>query len=484
MKSTSLRAYFHRQSVKWSLIGLGLVVIVAIPCLFYAQKAASERELMVLVKSVARAFRPMILEDNIRDAEFQMRRVLDLKDDESIVVRDPDFRVPYPINKTDVIAKCTTPLEPCHIGFKYLSILYPIYFDDERETRLYGYLELTIHPAFDWAAVLLLIPLLAAAFFALALGLSSALNQSANKMVEALSTWAGHLKNEPQSSLRASSVSPYKEFEPMREAIDGLYIEIEKLKTETAKTAKADGQLALLREISHDLRTPHSLLAKFFSLHLDTLQTTGRLKQAEVDNIETTLIRMGDLLRQVRVAPLSSSSQNTDSDGGTVCRLETECRSIANALENLPLILNKKASIRFHSEDVPMAGISKTALFRIMDNLVSNAAEAVNPGEGVIEIEVIKEDGCPILIVRDNGCGIPFAIRDKIFDFDFTTNFARGTGLGLGIVKKICQEFGAEISFESAEDVGTEFKVSFTAALIFDRYLGKETFSGGINVQV
>jgi hypothetical protein len=108
----------------------------------------------------------MLLDDNIRDAEFQMRNALDLKPDESVVIRSPDLKAVYPINKSDDRSKCAKPLIPCRIGFSHLSMLYPVYFD-EAQKSLYGYLELTIHPAFDATVILFLVPLLAAAFFTL-----------------------------------------------------------------------------------------------------------------------------------------------------------------------------------------------------------------------------------------------------------------------------------------------------------------------------
>ena len=94
----------------------------------------------------------------------------------------------------------------------------------------------------------------------------------------------------------------------MQEAVDGLYVEIAKLRENAAREGKMQGQFALLREISHDLKTPHSLLAKYFALHLDTLRSTGKADPAEIAKISSTMKRMGELIRQVRVIPLGQTS--------------------------------------------------------------------------------------------------------------------------------------------------------------------------------
>ena len=62
--------------------------------------------------------------------------------------------------------------------------------------------------------------------------------------------------------------------------------------------------------------------------------------------------------------------------------------------------------------------------------------------------------------VRDNGCGIPEEIRNKIFSPNFTSK-SRGTGLGLAITRKITDHMGGTISFESEINKGSVFDLSF-----------------------
>ena len=62
-------------------------------------------------------------------------------------------------------------------------------------------------------------------------------------------------------------------------------------------------------------------------------------------------------------------------------------------------------------------------------------------------------------MVRDNGSGIPLDIQPRIFDTFYTTKPAGvGTGLGLGIVYKIVEQFNGTVRFTS-QPGDTEFVV-------------------------
>jgi signal transduction histidine kinase len=95
-------------------------------------------------------------------------------------------------------------------------------------------------------------------------------------------------------------------------------------------------------------------------------------------------------------------------------------------------------------------------LSRVLINLINNAIDATEK-EGHIEIEIRNTNNQSMLIaIKDNGCGIPPDIQDKIFEPKFSTKNS-GKGLGLFIVKNICDKLNIAISFESKENQGTVF---------------------------
>ena len=75
----------------------------------------------------------------------------------------------------------------------------------------------------------------------------------------------------------------------------------------------------------------------------------------------------------------------------------------------------------------------------------------------IIIDERVTEDHI-IVSVKDNGEGIPFVMRDKIFTPNFTTK-SSGTGLGLAMSKSIAEQAQGDIWFETHAGEGTTFYV-------------------------
>ncbi|MEZ0344230.1 MAG: HAMP domain-containing sensor histidine kinase [Caldimicrobium sp.] len=91
----------------------------------------------------------------------------------------------------------------------------------------------------------------------------------------------------------------------------------------------------------------------------------------------------------------------------------------------------------------------------ILSNLIDNALFAsLEAGEKTVEVSLKEEKEHYIIEIKDKGKGIDKQILPHIFEPFFTTK-SRGTGLGLTIVKKFCDELGIKISLESEKEKGT-----------------------------
>ena len=95
----------------------------------------------------------------------------------------------------------------------------------------------------------------------------------------------------------------------------------------------------------------------------------------------------------------------------------------------------------------------KDAFLRIIDNIISNACKYSSQNSPYIDIVIKKEE----IIIKDNGIGIEDV--DKVFDRFYKEN-ERGLGIGLNIVKKLCDELNISISIESKKDKGTTVKLT------------------------
>lgn len=109
-------------------------------------------------------------------------------------------------------------------------------------------------------------------------------------------------------------------------------------------------------------------------------------------------------------------------------------------------------------EDLPMIKGWADELNQVWTNLITNALQAMN-FKGDLTLEAHRNNGHIEVKIIDSGPGIPKEIQSKIFDPFFTTKRqGEGTGLGLGICKKIVEKHGGEIAFVS-QPGKTEFIV-------------------------
>ncbi|MEP7170723.1 MAG: ATP-binding protein, partial [Bacteroidota bacterium] len=125
--------------------------------------------------------------------------------------------------------------------------------------------------------------------------------------------------------------------------------------------------------------------------------------------------------------------------------------------------------------DLPKINIIPQDISRVLINLFNNAFYAVKERSQKLEAGGQKSDSYKPLVhlstsslnnfitikIRDNGTGVPDAIKEKIFVPFFTTKpTGQGTGLGLSLSYDIVKAHGGEITVESKEGEGAEFAVS------------------------
>jgi two-component system nitrogen regulation sensor histidine kinase GlnL len=106
-------------------------------------------------------------------------------------------------------------------------------------------------------------------------------------------------------------------------------------------------------------------------------------------------------------------------------------------------------------------------LLQVFQNLVKNAAEAVDKNRGTIKIRTSYNSGVKLAMhghktqnlplqieVIDNGCGVPENLMNEIFD-PFVSSKANGTGLGLPLVSKLIASHGGLVECTSTKGHST-----------------------------
>jgi PAS domain S-box-containing protein len=111
------------------------------------------------------------------------------------------------------------------------------------------------------------------------------------------------------------------------------------------------------------------------------------------------------------------------------------------------------------AERLPRVAGSPDRLGQAILNLLVNARQALEPrGSGRIGVATRREGATLCIEVRDDGPGIPDAVRDRIFDPFFTTKDPdQGTGLGLPIAFDILRDHGGTLEVDSRSGAGACF---------------------------
>jgi two-component system, NtrC family, sensor kinase len=132
-------------------------------------------------------------------------------------------------------------------------------------------------------------------------------------------------------------------------------------------------------------------------------------------------------------------------------------------------------------EDLPLIECYPAQLNQVWMNLITNSIDALETEKQqqkddqyhptlTIITKAIKNDddnSCSLqrspkimIIIKDNGCGLPEELKEKIFDPFFTTKpIGKGTGLGLSICYQIIEKHQGQINVDSTPSQGTEFAV-------------------------
>ncbi|MEM7293176.1 MAG: ATP-binding protein [Pseudomonadota bacterium] len=118
------------------------------------------------------------------------------------------------------------------------------------------------------------------------------------------------------------------------------------------------------------------------------------------------------------------------------------------------------SSVTTELQTLPLTFCHPGQFNQLLLNLIVNARQAI-PDSGEIQISTMHEEGCIVIRVSDNGCGIHPEHLESLFNPFFTTKaVGEGTGLGLSISYGIVQDHGGTISVDSTLGMGTTFTIS------------------------
>ena len=244
-----------------------------------------------------------------------------------------------------------------------------------------------------------------------------------------------------------------KQEEELREA---------KLKAECANKAKS----SFLLNMSHDIRTPMNAIigyAELASRHLQETDKLGRyLEEIQICGKEL-LSMLGNVLDLARIE-------------NNKVEMEYTVSNVHECFENCVIMFQQQAESKNQTISLteqimyPYVYMDEPHLSEVCLNIISNAIKYTNTG-GWISCNVVqksceKEDWCNMIItITDNGIGMSEEFQKRIFETfererNTTSSHIEGSGIGMGITKKLVELMDGTIEVKSKQGKGSTFTVT------------------------
>lgn len=208
--------------------------------------------------------------------------------------------------------------------------------------------------------------------------------------------------------------------------------------------------------ISHDLRHPLTAVLAYAEF-LSERNLTDAQRKDFFEEIQHAVNRMMD-----EINSLLGFSKERERVDPVYARVGTVIDRAIRAVKALPDY--DSISITLTSGEECLGWFDAGKLERVMLNLLFNAAEAVAPGSGRVEVSCRTTEAGTEIRVADNGPGIPETIRETLFQPFVSHGKEKGIGLGLTVVQNIMRQHRGEVSVERTGPDGTEFRLLFPCA--------------------
>lgn len=202
-------------------------------------------------------------------------------------------------------------------------------------------------------------------------------------------------------------------------------------------------------EVAHDMKTPLMAIGGFATLVSRKLGSEDPNRKRldivieETVRLDSMVKKMLDFGRPLELEPTKISLNE----------LVIETVEVAEPVAS-------KMAVKLEADlepSLPSLLVDIPRIKQVVLNLITNAVQASRAGELVMIKTHLSRNGV-VLEVIDCGCGIKEQDRERVFHPFFSTKKG-GTGLGLGIVQKIVEAHGGEVSFRSNPQTGVTFIV-------------------------
>ncbi len=210
-----------------------------------------------------------------------------------------------------------------------------------------------------------------------------------------------------------------------------------------------DRERAFTADVSHELRTPLAVIQGA----AEVLQDDASLTEAQhgrLARIERAAYDMAELIRALLLMAREEEAE---------ARAEAQCDAAAVVQDCVErhrhLLGRRKTEVAVEILAEPKLPAEPTLFAIVVANLVRNAFAYTESGRVTIRLTESRLD------VRDTGVGIRAEELGRVFQRYYKGAASQGSGIGLSLVKRICDRYGWSIAIESREGQGTSASLTF-----------------------
>ena len=209
-----------------------------------------------------------------------------------------------------------------------------------------------------------------------------------------------------------------------------------------------------LSTVSHELRTPLTSIKASIILMLTQPDTPRSTAQRLLRNIDRNTERLSSLVNDLL--------DMTKLQNGRL-KLVLQPVNLADIAADVtatmrPLTDNKSQTLEIQVQPgLPAVYADRRRVEQVLNNLLSNAYR-YTPKNGSIRLSVEEREGQLVVIINDNGPGIPLSEQELIFERFYSGHTGKGgTGLGLAIARSLVELHNGFLWVESQPGLGSSF---------------------------
>lgn len=277
----------------------------------------------------------------------------------------------------------------------------------------------------------------------------------------------------------------YKEVEAQKKKLEEAIADLKATQAQLIQSEKMASLGELTAGIAHEIQNPLNFVNNFSEVNKELLREmndgidTGNLELVKAiaeDAIENEekINHHGKRAEAIVKGMLQHSRKSTGNKEPTdINALADEYLRLAyHGLRAKDRSFNATLKTNF-DQTIDKINIIPQDIGRVILNLITNAFYAVNEKrnkqtdnyEPTVLVSTKKHGDKALIVVTDNGNGIPKNILEKIFQPFFTTKpTGQGTGLGLSLAYDIVKAHGGEVKVETKEGEGSEFVIQLPIA--------------------